>query len=151
MNVLGVRCSNKDIAFAVLDGTKDGPRLIECRTVAYPKGYSKAQSLMWLLREIETIIGQNSIGAIVIKRDEGKFRNRAYEDRVEHEGVVWLAGAKCGLKNVTKKVGRSIAKNIGLKGKAKYLKTQLDTSVIPEYSGLSEKSKEAVLAAWSEL
>ena len=42
----------------------------------------------------------------------------------------------------------TLAKDLGLKGKARYLLT-FDTSPIPDFADLDEKMKDAVLCAWS--
>jgi hypothetical protein len=151
MKVLGIRCSNRDYAFGVLAGTKTKPETVECGTVRYPKGYSKPQSLKWFLQEIEAKVAKHDIGRMVVKRSERGTWGNAYEDRVEHEAMVSLAGANLGRKAVFKKVKSTIAKNLGLKGRGHYLKTTLDTSVIQGYDERSDKEKEAILAAWSEL
>jgi len=52
---------------------------------------------------------------------------------------------------IFKKVKSTIAKDLGLKGRGHYLRTELDTSVIPGFAGKPDKEKEAILAAWSEL
>jgi hypothetical protein len=69
---------------------------------------------------------------------------------VENEAMVFLAASNRGLENVSRKIKSTIAKNLGLKGKAKYL-AQLDTSVFPTYAEESTKMQEAILAAWSSM
>jgi hypothetical protein len=49
---------------------------------------------------------------------------------------------------VYRKTKPTIAKDLGLKGKGKYLDT-LDCSVFPDYDNEKEKIKEAILVAWS--
>lgn len=151
MRVLGIRCSNRDYAFAVLTGTKKLPKLVTSDTVIYPKGYIKPQSLKWFLLDIKDLLKKYKIKRIVMKKHEGQTRSKAYEERVEHEAMVSLADADCGVGAVFKKPSSTIAKDLGLKGRAHYLVTSLDTSLIPDYDKLSQKVKEAVLAAWSEL
>ncbi len=150
MTVLGVRCSNKDLTYAVLSGTKKSPVLATLDAVAFPKGYTKPNSLRWLVLEIDGIITKHQIKIIVIKSSEGMTRGKAFEDRVEHEAAVQIAAANRGLKWIFKKVKSTIAKDLGQKGRAHYL-AQLDTSSLPEYDSRSEKEKEAILAAWSGL
>jgi len=151
MKVLGVRCSNRDYSAVVLSGMKPSPGIDDSRTVRYPAGYSKPQSLEWLLQEIHELIDSHSVGKIAIKADEGRQRSKAHEDRVEHEAIVTLAGALYGPIPVFKKRKSTIAKDLGLKGQAHYLQTQLDTSAIPDYDGLSVNLQDAILTAWSEL
>jgi hypothetical protein len=150
MNVLGVRCSNKDFTYAILTGTKRAPAQVMLNSLAFPKGFAKAQSLRWLLQEMDGIITANQINKIVIKSSEGLTRGNTFVDRVEHEAAVQIAGAARGLKGIFKKVKSTIAKDLGQKGRAHYL-AHLDTSSFPDYDSCSEKEQEAILAAWSEL
>ncbi|HLN32629.1 MAG TPA: hypothetical protein VK395_33175 [Gemmataceae bacterium] len=150
MNVLGVRCSNKDFTYAVLSGTKKSPVQETLYAVAFPKGYAKPQSLRWLLLEIDGLITKHQIKSIVIKSSEGMTRGKAFADRVQHEAAVQIAGATRGLKAVFEKVKSTMAKDLGQKGRAHYL-AQLDTSNFPDYDSHSEKEQEAILAAWSGL
>lgn len=150
MTILGVRCSNRDFAYAILDGRRDTPELVKVGTLSYPKGFVKPQSLHWLFQEADGLFRQNGIEKLVIKRFEGQSRGAPFEDRVEHEAAVILAAAQRGMKVVFKKVKSQIAKDLGQKGRARYL-AALDTSWLPCFGDLSEKEKEAVHAAWSEL
>jgi hypothetical protein len=150
LTVLGVRCSNRDFAYAVLSGSKATPHQIEVRSLTYPKGFGKPQSLHWLAQEVDALLNRHSVQKIVIKRFEGQTRGGPFEERVEHEAAVMLAGGARGMRAVFKKVRSTIAKDLGQKGRAKYL-TNLDTSWTPGFDGLSDKEKEAVHAAWSEL
>ena len=61
-----------------------------------------------------------------------------------------IRGGTLTISSKIKKVKATIAKDLGLKGKARYLST-LDTSSIPNYSSYSEKMREAVLVGRSEL
>ena len=150
MTVLGVRCSNKDFSYAVLDGTKQAPALVACGTLSFPAGFAPAQSLFWLFQEATDLLEAHSISKIVIKRFEGKARGGSFEVRVEHEAAVMLAAGARGNHAVFKKVKSTLAKDLGQKGRARYL-AQLDTSWAPEYSDLPPNQQEAVQAAWSEL
>jgi hypothetical protein len=151
VNVLGIRCSNRDYTFAKLSGTKKIPQVVDCNTTLYPKGFSKPQSLKWLLQEIDTLIKRHNIQKIVIKGFEGRKCDKCFVERVEHEAIVYLAGASCRVMPVLRKVSSTIAKDLGLKGRAHYLTTSLDTSLIPSYDNYSAKAKDAILAGWSEL
>ena len=88
---------------------------------------------------------------IVMNKSEAKIRGNIYEDRVEHEAMVYLAASNQGIKPVFKKVKSSIAKDLGLKGRARYLDTSLNTSSIIDFDNYSDKSQDAILAGWSKL
>ena len=64
---------------------------------------------------------------------------------------MYVAGGTEGMNAIFKKLKSTIAKDLGLKGRAHYLQTSLDTSVIPGFGGRGGKEQEAILAGWSEL
>jgi hypothetical protein len=117
MTVLGVRCSNRDFAYAILGGSKETPEQVAVRTIPYPKGFAKPQSLHWLAQEVDGLLNRHSVEKIVIKRIEGKTRGGPFEERVEHEAAVMLAGGARGMRAVFKKVKSTIAKDLGQKGR----------------------------------
>jgi hypothetical protein len=103
------------------------------------------------MAEVDDLIKKYSINSIAIKSSEMMAsRDKSFVERLEYETIFILAGALQGLKPIVKKVKATIAKDLGLKGKASYLSI-LDTSSIPNYSKYSDKMKEAVLVGWSEL
>lgn len=152
MPSFGIRCSNTDFSYSILEGSKKAPILKEKHSINYPVGYSLPFSLKWFRQELIEIIKKNNVDVLVIKCSEGlAARNKTFVDRVSFEGIVLLASAETGIRNVSKKVKSTIAKDLGLKGRAKYLTTILDTKLIPGFEELTEKEKDATLAAWSEL
>ena len=151
MKVMGIRCSNSDFTYAIVTGGKDNPSVDEVSTVPVPKGYRHQQALDWLYLEIEHLVSHHQVEIVVLKRFEGLRRNGAFETRAEFEGVIALASYRLGSIPVFKKMARTIAKDLGLKGVARYLKTSLDTSVISGFDGYSAKGKDAILCGWSEL
>ncbi len=151
MTVLGIRCTNKDITFVVMIGTKIIPEIVVCNTIKFPQGFSKPQGLKWMLQEIDALIKKHDIKIIVMKGFEGISKGKSYEDRVEHETMFYLAAINNEIKRISKKVKSTIAKDLGLKGRARYLSKSLDTSKIVNYEKYSEKEKDAILSGWSEL
>lgn len=149
MAILGVRCSNTDIAYCVLSGTKDAPLVDATRLIPYPKGFSEPETLKWLHQEIIQVLGQHPCDAVAIKKPEVTVkRSNALEARIECEGVVTLAAADAGCLSVGRFVSASIAKGLGEKGRAKYLKV-FDASAIREFDDYPLKVREAILVAWS--
>ena len=95
------------------------------------------------------MIRNHGINGIVIKGAEGlAARGRPFVERVEMEGVAQAAAAQEGIVIVPRKVKSTIAKDIGLKGKPKYLSTA-DMSAFPEFATYSSELQDAVLAAYS--
>jgi hypothetical protein len=151
MAILGIRCSNTDYCYSVFSGVKKDCSILEKKEVLFPKGFTRPQQLKWFLQEIEDILGRFDIRAVSIKVSEAMAtRNAAFVDRVENEAIIQLAAINNGIKAVYKKVKCTIAKDFGLKGRAKYL-ARLDYSPVPEFDTFSPKLQEAVLAGWSSL
>ena len=151
MSVLGVRCSNKDFTYVIMSGSKENPKINTSETNTYPRNFSKPRVLLWFVQEIELYISRHDAKRIVLKGFEGRSRGKTYEQRVEYEAAVFIAAARKGVNAVYLKVKSTIAKDLGLKGRAHYLETSLDTSHIPGYATKTNKEKDAILAAWSEL
>lgn len=150
--ILGVRCSNSDYSFALLKGRKSSPQVVDIRSAAFPKGYTRANSLRWFFQEIEDYIGKNKgIAQLVVKGAEPMAqKGRSYSERVENEAMLFLSAAISG-RTAIRIVKSTIAKGLGLVGRAKALEEDLDTSVVADYGTYSTKEQEAVLAAWSGL
>lgn len=152
MSYLGLRCSNNDYTYVVLKGDVSSPSIGNKGSVPFPKGLSRAQELKWFYQEIEGLISKNKIKSIIMKRAEGNaLRDKHFVERIENEAIVYLVGINNGVKNITKKVKSTIAKDFGLKGKAKYLSTSLDCSVFPTFDNENEKMKDAIRVAWSDM
>lgn len=151
MNVLGIRCSASDFSYVVLQGTQQNPILLKYETVRFPKSYSKPQSLKWFLQEVQELIVNNNIKKISIKGFEGMTKGKSYETRVEYEAMVILASANLNVKPVTRKIKSTIAKDLGLKGRAKYLKSLPTSTLFKEFESYSENEKDAILVGLSEL
>jgi hypothetical protein len=148
--ILGLRCSSKDYAFAVIGGTKGAPTVAETGHVQFPKGFSRVQCMGWFCQELEALLAKHSCTLIAIKGFEGRTRDKSFVERVEHESAAYIAAGRKGIKGVVRKVKSTMAKDLGLKGRAHYLPT-LDTTGVPGFDALDEKTQEAVLVAWSEL
>ena len=149
--VLGLRFSNSDYTWVVLKGTKESPTVCASGGAKMPKGLHRPQTLSWFCQEIELLISQNGFTKICIKNTEAMARKgNTYEMRVDHEAAAFIAAANHGIKSVFKKVNATIAKDMGLKGKGKYLKT-FDTSPIADFDQRTGKEQDAIMAAWSEL
>jgi hypothetical protein len=149
--VLGLRCSNTDYHFALLSGTKKAPILENKGSISYPVKVKKPASLKWMVDEIHDRLRKIHIDVVVIKAPEPSARRTSVlTERIEYEAAVLIACADVGIKAVFKKVKSTIAKDLGLKGKGRYLET-FDTGALKNFSELPEKTREAALAAWSEL
>lgn len=152
MRVLGLRCSSGDYVYVFLDGSKKAPEIVEKGRKVFPKGYTRAQELKWFLQEIQSLLLKHVVNVVAIKCTEPMARKgNTFVCRVENEAIIQFVAADKGIKSVPKKTNRTIAKDLGLKGIAKSLVTDLDCSVIPEFKMMDSKLKEAVFVAWSSL
>lgn len=152
MKILGIRCSSKDFSFAVLNGKQESTNLIDTGTISFPKGYSDSDNLKWFHQEVGGIITKHKIGGIGVKGVEPMaMKGKIYGARMEKEGMIFLQASQNGIKYVKRKVKATIAKDIGLKGKGKYLETKADFSSISEYDKLSKNIQEAIQIAVSML
>ncbi|MFA5146478.1 MAG: hypothetical protein WC515_03765 [Candidatus Omnitrophota bacterium] len=149
MIILGIRCSTKDYCFAILDGSKKSPKLLQHNRILFPKNYTRPQELKWFSQEITDILEKNKIDAIAIKGTEGMAsRGSPFVIRTENEAIIQLAAAIKGIK-VYKKVNCTIAKDLGLKGRTQSLKTDLDYSVFQDFAEIDTCIQEAILVGWS--
>lgn len=152
MKILGVRCSNSDCTFCLVSGTKKSPNVDLSQTVKLPKGFNRAEALNWFSQELEAIFKGNKITAVAIKCAEPIVkRSNSLDSRIQNEAIIYLVSARFGVIDVESRVKSTIAKQLGLKGKGKYLDTQLDTSVIDDFDNYSSKEQEAILVGWSSL
>ena len=150
MIALGVRCSNTDLAYSLLTGGQQAPVVLQSGDLAFPKNFARPQRLTWIVQEVEGLVRQHHAELVVIRSFEGLKKGTAYEERVEAEAAVAVAAGNCGIKALYKKRKNTLAKDLGFKGRGKYLQL-LDTSVIAGFESLSPKVQEAVICAWSGL
>lgn len=149
--ILGLRFSNSDYTWVVMTGTQAAPVIVATGHAKMPKGLHRPQTLSWFCQEIELLVSQNNCSQICMKKTEAMARKgNHYEMRVEHETTAFVAAANHGIKAVYKKVNATIAKDLGLKGKGKYLKT-FDTTAIPDFEERTANEKDAIMVAWSNL
>lgn len=150
MKVMGVRCSNSYYAYCILSGSREAPVVEATNRISFPVGYNETEVLRWLYQEMQAVFGTHRVDAIGIKKAEANVvRSNALETRIKGDAIVSLAAAEAGCRAVYKKVKSTIAKDLGLKGKGKYLETKLDTSAITGFDGYSQEIKEAILVGWS--
>jgi hypothetical protein len=136
----------------VLSGTVDSPTLLEVATVPFPADYSQPEKLKWLLDEFQALNKKHNVTSWAIKGAEPMAaKGRSYAVRVEMEAIVSLSAAMTGSDTVVRKVKPTIAKDLGLKGRAKSLLEDLDYTKINDLKQKSEKEFEAIVVAWSSL
>ena len=120
--------------------------MIQC-----PRTFKACETAKWIKHELDEIFGRLSPTYIVIKAFEGRSKGAAYEERVRLEGIAHLCASALGFKDIARKRKPTIAKDLGLKGRARYLRSILTPLRSAEFEDLDPLSKEAILAAWSDL
>ncbi len=149
MKVLAVRCSNTDFAYAIVDGTLRRPNLLECNLTTYPNGYEEHSLLLWFHQEITELFDTHNPDQLAVKAPETNvIRSNALDLRIRIEGIALMSAAKVGCSQACRKVKSTMAKGLGIKGKARYLAT-FDTSAITDFNSFSTKEQEAILVGWS--
>ncbi len=150
MKVLGIRCSNNDYTYCILSGTQEIPKVKILRQVAFPANFSAAEALRWFHHEMQEVFNGWNVEAVGIKKPETTVkRSNSLEMRIQNEAIVTLTAAEKGCMVVSRKVKSTMAKDLGLKGKGKYLETKLDTTAFEGFEQFPPKKKEAILVAWS--
>jgi len=150
MKVLAVRCSNSDLAYAVIEGTKQSPAAADSRVIGFPKGYAECALFHWFHQEIMGLINNHNPDSLAVKAAEPMVkRSRALETRLRVEGIALMSAAEAGCAAAFRKVKSTMAKDLGMKGKARYLDTKLDTGPIADFDSYSSKQQEAILVGWS--
>ena len=150
MRVLAVRCSNTDFAHAIIEGTKSSPIVVESDVIGFPKGYDEHMLFHWFHQEILGLLNNHSPDSVAVKAAEPMVkRSGALETRIRVEGIALMSAAEVGCSAAHRKVKATIAKDLGMKGKGKYLDTKLDTSPVPNFDSYKTKQQEAILVGWS--
>jgi len=150
MKILAVRCSNTDFAYALIEGSKQSPTIVECDLTVYPKGYEEHSLFHWFHQEIIGLLGRYSPDTLAVKAAETMVkRSGSLETRIRIEGIALMSAAEVGCTSAHRKVKSTIAKDLGMKGKGKYLETKLDTSPIINFDSYNTKQQESILVGWS--
>lgn len=152
MKSIGIRCTLTDFSFSIVEGKLDYFDLVTTGRIKYPNGYKHIELLKWFYQEIGELLKKYDVKAIGVKGTEAMaMKGKSFGDRMELEGMIFLQASELGIKYAIRKVNATIAKDIGLKGKAKYLATGFDYSAITEYDSMSKNLQEATQAALSML
>lgn len=150
MKILSLRCSNSDFTYALISGGSQDPVVEEAETESYPKSIKENELFYWFYQEIKEILQRSNADVLAIKAAETTVkRSNALELRMRIEGVALMVSAELGFSEAYRKIKSTIAKDLGLKGKGKYLETQLDTSSVENFNGYTQKKQEAILVGWS--
>jgi Holliday junction resolvasome RuvABC endonuclease subunit len=152
MIILGIRCSTNDFSYAIVTGNQASPNIIESGNIKFPSGYNDSDRIRWFYQETGELISKFSIKGIGIKGVEPMaMKGKAYGERMQIEGILFLLAAENSIKYIKRKVKGTIAKDFGLKGRGKYLATQFDYSNIPDFNKKSPNIQESIQVALSML
>lgn len=150
MKILAVRCSNTDFTYVVMKGSKALPIVVDSDMTGFPKGYNEPALFHWFHQEIMGLIGKYSPTGVAVKATEPSVRrSSSLETRIRVEGITLMSAAEAGCDIACRKVKSTIAKDLGMKGKGRYLETKLDTSCVTDFDSYKTKQQEAILVGWS--
>lgn len=150
--VLGIRCTPSEFSYVIIEGSFKSHSLKTSNRMKYPSGYSHCELLKWFYNEIGGSIAKFEITVIGVKGTEAmQMKGKAYGNRMEIEGMIFLQAALNGLSHSMRKVNSTIAKDLGQKGKGKYLADGVDYSSIANFDTMSKNLQEAVQVALSML
>jgi hypothetical protein len=150
MTILGIRCSPKEFSYSVIEGNQRVHKLIHSCRIKFPNGYSHSELLKWFYHEIAEILKKHEISAVGVKGTEALgMKGKSYGERMELEGMIFLQASMSGIKYAKRKVSGTIAKDLGLKGKGKYLEDGFDYSAISNFKEMSDHLQEATQVALS--
>lgn len=150
MKLLGFRCSSNDYTYALLERGSVKPKVIETKTIPFPKGYSRPRELKWLYLEIVILCKQTGAKGILIKKAEpSASKGKPFSTRIENEAMILLVAGMLNIKFVCNKVKVTILKDLGHEGRSKNFPSACD-EVLFDYTGpKTEKMYEAIMVARS--
>jgi hypothetical protein len=139
--VLGVKSEPARFVFALVDGTKDTPKVVDSGQRAAPKHLTRPAQLDYLARELVELLDRHHPSSIFYRANEGKIKST---ERAEVEGVIMQTAHAHAHLDPIKTVKRRINTHLGLDTKAKYVQEHL-----PESSGkdMPAYCKEAYMSA----
>jgi hypothetical protein len=150
MIILGFRCSPSEFSFSVMEGNLKTHKLVASGRIKYPSGYNHCELLRWFHNEIAGLINKYQANGIGVKGTEAMgMKGKFYGERMELEAMIFLQAIQHGVKYAKRKVNSTIAKDLGLKGKGKYLADGFDYSSIDNFSKMSQHLQEATQVALS--
>jgi Holliday junction resolvasome RuvABC endonuclease subunit len=152
MPYLGIRFTNKDLTYVVLDGKFDAPCILLTDVIRFPKNFERPKILDWLLKELEGIFSKYEFESVFIKGMEpaASKNGAAALHRIENEAIAFLVAAQHGIELVERVVDATIASRLGVG--ARYKRRLTYEACSEMFSDLTDdKAKDAVLAAWVKM
>jgi len=147
---LGIRCFPDKIAFVVLEGTKQNPKVLESDVRKFPKDLSRAGFLNWASKEVRGILQRRKVKRSGFKEIENTAKlNRALVKRAEVEGVLQAVLYEAGQVEVDGMNKMQIKKSLQFEGNAKEIGLALESTPLQEFLGRDHE--DAALVAWSLL
>lgn len=95
--ILGIDPGTTGMGFALLDGSTEPPRILECGTVETPRGVTAAERLVAIATALEQLITEHAPGALAVERLYFNKNVRTAMAVAEARGVALLCAARAGL------------------------------------------------------
>lgn len=148
--MIGFRCSNLDYTYAVVSKNAEAFKLVETKTVGFPKNFCRVEALRWFYLEIEQLLKRIEPSGVMLKRAEmAAAKSKSFVERVENEGVILLVSGMLNSKYVRGKVKATLLKDLGYKGRGRYFQNAVNDAEWISGDDISEKMVEAALVARS--
>jgi hypothetical protein len=139
---IGFRSFPDGFAYVVLEGAQDGPSVIACQRLKFPKNHGSGASLSWLRKQVIEILNQHQPDAACIKCVEPMAKKKVIErfhvDAVIAEATFSERGCECTFR-IKSQLKRDIR---GFTEPARYLEhalegtTDLDKVNTPNFQGV---------------
>jgi hypothetical protein len=149
--VLGYRAEARQFHWAVVEGTRDHPILLEYAKAAAPVSLDEAASLSWVRERARLIIRTHRPDAAALRSPEPIARGGNSDGarrRLRLEGVLLEACDSCQVR-VTTGALATISANLGTKSAKAYLERGELRGI--DISKLADPAREAVLVAVARL
>lgn len=152
MTSLGLRFTNKEYTYAVMNGKFDTAAILSKESFQFPRNYSRPKALVWLYKELTSLITTKNVSHIRIKGMEplAAKNGLAAIHRLENEALVYLIAGQLGIDNIERVVDATVASKLRLTGAGK--RSQSYRCCEEMFGdGMDDKTKDAVLAVWAKM
>lgn len=152
MAYLGLRFTNKAYTYVLLDGVFTAPQILSNESFQFPKNYSRPKVLVWLYKELASLVTTRNAEHILIKGMEplATKNGLAAIHRLENEAIIYLIAGQNGIDCIERVVDATVASRLRLTGTGKRLQSY---KFCEEMFGEEpdDKTKDALLAAWVKM
>lgn len=151
---IGFRVEPRRVHWAVVEGSREAPRILAVATLNQPKTFTGAQTLAWYVAQVTALCSEHRVGHAWIREAEGvgQQKRAAIAQRSRIEGAIIAAVHARGALVTLGPLGSITAKVKPGKtddGKKKSVKAYLEADEFRgiDWSAYEDNQREAILAA----